>query len=457
MFVGRVEELAQLNSFYDADSFSVAAVYGSIGMGKTTLLKRFIEDKDNSFFYTCYETTGRHQLMLMSESLGLGSFQTANELCSAITEQAKIGKVLIVLDNYTNLVRADADIDDVLYHYALSEWAKLPIKIVFAGDAFVLMDKYIFGKKAQWKDLVSTKIEVGPFGYYDSCKFFDGATKEDTVFLYGITGGIAHNLVRVTSDIRESTIRLFLDNENSVGLNPERVMATELRELAYYNFMLSTLAEGYNRVNQISAKVDKPKDVVVPYLNSLMNIGIVTKETAITEVTNRKKTRYSIVNTSTLFWYKYIAVNTNLYANNEVDKLWNIILENKKEFLNTVFIKICAENLKRRSDEATVPFTVEQIGNWWVNDEEAGTTEGFDLVSLGNCNGRNATAFCQCYYNDAPIEIAQLKALIEKTKQLKRQGDVFYLVFSKSGFNENAITVSSAVKNIMLISLDEMI
>jgi hypothetical protein len=220
--------------------------------------------------------------------------------------------------------------------------------------------------------------------------------------------------------------------------------------------MLATLAKGLNRVNQISAEVEKPKDVVVPYLNSLMSIGVCTKDTAITEITNRKKTRYSIVNTSTLFWYKHIVANYNLYISGQVDALWDTIKADIDDYMKEVFIKICAEYLRDRSDNNLLPFTIEEIGNWWVNDDEAGTTDGFDLVSLGKCDGKSATIFAQCYYIHEPIEVAQLKSLIEKTKQLHRQGDAFYLVFSNAGFHENAITISSAIKNIMLITLDEM-
>jgi len=220
--------------------------------------------------------------------------------------------------------------------------------------------------------------------------------------------------------------------------------------------MLTTLAKGYNRVNQISAEVDKPKDVVVPYLNSLMAIGVCTKDTAITELNNRKKTRYSIVNTATLFWYKFIAPNFALYAKGDVDALWKKVEEGLSEYMQTVFVKVCDEYLRVKSDRNELDFTVEETGNWWVNDDEAGTSEGFDLVALGKTQGKSATVFCQCYYTDAPIEVAQLKSLIDMTKQMHRAGDAFYLVFSKSGFNENAITVSSAIKNIMLVNLDEM-
>ena len=293
--------------------------------------------------------------------------------------------------------------------------------------------------------------------------------------MYGITGGIPYNLARVaallgvegyqnlaekpiesTDKIKEIAKRLFLDRESKLGINPEMVMATELRELAYYNYMLTTLAKGLNRVNQISAEVEKPKDVVVPYLNSLMAIGVCTKETAITELTNRKKTRYSIVNLSTLFWYKVVVPNYHDYVTGNVDGLWEKAQEVMDEYMKEVFIKICAEYLKDRSDKNLLPFTVEEIGNWWVNDDEAGTTDGFDLVSLGKCEDKPATIFAQCYYNNEPIEVAQLKSLIEKTKQLHRQGDAFYLVFANAGFHENAITISSAIKNIMLITLDEM-
>ena len=114
-----------------------------------------------------------------------------------------------------------------------------------------------------------------------------------------------------------------------------------------------------------------------------MAIGVCTKDTAITEVTNRKKTRYSIVNTSTLFWYKYVVPNFDMYMSGDIDGIWDHIKENIQDYMKEVFIKICGEYLENESDKNQLPFTVEEIGNWWVNDDEAGTTDGFDLVSLG--------------------------------------------------------------------------
>lgn len=474
MFKGRKSEIEQLNGFYEGDSASVAVISGQLGVGKTALLKEFAKDKD-ALYYQAYETTSKHQLERLSQAMSSTELMDAESFCKAISKRAAKSKQLIIIDQYPHIVKADSDFDKKLHEYITGEWKDLPVKLILCSDAFMLVDKYIKGKKAIWKNDIALDLVVEPLGFYDSCQFFGDASPKEAAFLYGITGGIPYNLVRTAAllgikgyeefgiqtvssqdKIKDVAIKLFLDRQVSLGLNPEVVMSTELRELAYYNYMLATLAKGLNRVNQISAEVEKPKDVVVPYLNSLMSIGVCTKDTAITEITNRKKTRYSIVNTSTLFWYKHIVSNYDLYMAGAVDRLWDEIIESIDDYMKEVFIKICAEYLRDRSDNNLLPFTVEEIGNWWVNDDEAGTTDGFDLVSLGKCDGKSATIFAQCYYNKEPIEVAQLKSLIEKTKQLHRQGDAFYLVFSNAGFHENAITISSAIKNIMLITLDEM-
>ncbi|MBR5638004.1 MAG: hypothetical protein IKW81_13865 [Pseudobutyrivibrio sp.] len=473
MFKGRTNEIQQLNGFYEGDTVSVAVLSGSIGVGKTALLQEFAKDK-RAIFFEAYETTGKHQLERLAQLMGVEALDAA-AFCDEVAKRAQSTKQLIIIDQYPNFVKADPDFDKLLHESVTGVWKDLPVKLILCSDAFVLIDKYVKGKKAIWKNDITLDLEVKPLGFYDSCEFFGDASPKEAAFLYGITGGIPHNLAKVAAllglegfegygitpisgsdKLQEITTRLFLDRNIALGLNPEKVMATELRELAYYNYMLATLARGLNRVNQISAEVEKPKDVVVPYLNSLMAIGICTKDTAITEITNRKKTRYSIVNTSTLFWYKFIVPNYDAYISGDVEALWEGVQKSMEEYMETVFIKICGEYLVDRSEKNMLPFTVEEIGNWWVNDDEAGTTDGFDLVSLGKCEGKSATIFAQCYYNQEPIEVAQLKALIEKTKQLHRQGDAFYLVFSNAGFHENAITISSAIKNIMLITLDEM-
>ena len=50
MFTGRIAQLATLNSFAEDDDLSLFVLYGRQGMGKTTLLHHFLEDRKHIFF-----------------------------------------------------------------------------------------------------------------------------------------------------------------------------------------------------------------------------------------------------------------------------------------------------------------------------------------------------------------------------------------------------------------------
>ncbi|MBR1636087.1 MAG: ATP-binding protein [Lachnospiraceae bacterium] len=459
MFVGRAKEKAALNSFYEKAKERVACVYGRTGIGKTTLLKEFAKDK-KTIFFTAYATTDEAELEILAAAIGVKKpVYTLENLLDEITEIGRREPVLVIIDHYPNFVKANAKYDKILHSYVTEQWVRMPVKLILCGDSYLAMEKKVYGKKAMWKDALSLAIEVEPMNFFDSRSFFPDAKAEDALMYYGMTGGIPYALTNLVDDVEGSMMRLFLREEDDVTLLPEKTLATELRELSYYNRMLATLASGKSRVNAISAEVGKPKDIVVPYMNTLMAIGVVKKENPVTEKTNRKKTRYSIKNSYDRFWYQYIVPNMALYYTGNFSKLVSDrILPKLTDFRQYVFTNMCREYLEKESGKDTLPFVVNEIGNWWENDEERHTTDGFDLVALGENEGKSAIIFARCYYTERPIEIATLKELIELTKHAKHkaEGDIFYLVFSSCGFHENTQTVAATIKNIMLISLSDI-
>ena len=183
------------------------------------------------------------------------------------------------------------------------------------------------------------------------------------------------------------------------------------------------------------------------------------KENPITEKTNRKKTQYKIKNSYDKFWYRYVAPNMALYYRGDFAKLISEKIQPAlSDFKHQVFVDMCREYMLRENGKGSFPFIVDEIGNWWENDEEKHTTDSFDLVALGENEGKSVIVFSRCYYTNTPVGIATLKELIELTKHAKNkgEGDVYYLVFSNSGFHENTQTVAATIKNIMLISLQDI-
>jgi|GEM_PF-281682 len=480
MFIGRQEELETLKEFGDNKECSLLCLTGRRGMGKSALLKEFLKDKPHIYF-NAYPTTDTQALgilyrQMMRDGAGqsgigagaVGSGEgaarqeapiTLEEFLFAIEEKAKENKkggvFYVAFDGYPNFAKASDGYAEALVNKMTESWRDMGIKLILCGDSFLQMEKLACGKKSAWKRVKKITMTLKELSYYEARELFPAEREGEDAFYYGISGGIPAQILRLKKTYKDSILSLFFSGDT--GLLPEETLSHELRELSYYNRMLCTLASGKNRVNQMSEAVGKPKDVVVPYMNTLMSLDVVTKETPVTEKTNRKKTRYSIVNFYDVFWYQLIVPNMDLVYEGAIDELIDQrILPELEKFLRPVFIRMCREYLLGQSKEGKLPLTISEIGNWWENDEEKKTSQGFDLVALGKSEEGDSTMFARCFDQKEPVNMAELKGLIDMTKKLNGRGEVFYVAFSVGGFDELAQTAAEAIRNIMLVSLSDV-
>ena len=188
MFIGREKELKELETFYKKDQCEVAVVKGSLGMGKTALLRRFIQDK-GSLYFCAYETTEQQEIDMFASVLHLGTGRTLEEVLDGITRRADKGKLLVVIDQYPNFAKAGTVFNETLLSYVTGQWAQLPVKLILCGDAFLLMDKFVCGKKAPWKAHIALTLQLGAMGFQESAAFFPYAGPEDKAKLSAEGGG----------------------------------------------------------------------------------------------------------------------------------------------------------------------------------------------------------------------------------------------------------------------------
>ena len=456
MFIGRERELSSLEEFLNSSDNRVLCIYGRQGIGKTSLLKHFLESHRGVYF-PAYKTTEDQQLVLLKNVLNISKVNSLDEVFEELGRKAGDDEFVFVIDHYGDFAKTDPEYAQTLHRFMNTGWRGNRIKLILCEDSYLTAGKLMLSAGAIWQDHEPVTMELTCMDFYESAKFFPDARPEEKIFYFGLTGGIPCYLRLIEKSPEQSVENVFLRHTSEMGILPEKLIATELREMSYYNRMLLTLASGKTRVNQISEDVKKPKDVVVPYLKKLMSIGIVQKENPITEKDNRKKTRYSIVNESDIFWYRFIAPHMDMYLCGERERLLKEeIMPNIAGYMRQVFIHVCKDYMKLQSDDPDFPARLFEVGNWWENDDEKMTTAGFDLVAIGERKDEPAMLFARCFYDDDPIDMATLKSLIDLTKHLKTGDNTYYVIFSKSGFNASAQTAASAIKNILLISLDEV-
>lgn len=93
MFIGRKKELLLLNQAFMLSSNALVVVYGREGIGKTSLVKKFVQDKE----YVYYQARD-----FSEEEQG----QYLNKKKEELLEKAAKGRVCFVIDEFDLMQRA---------------------------------------------------------------------------------------------------------------------------------------------------------------------------------------------------------------------------------------------------------------------------------------------------------------------------------------------------------------
>ena len=102
---------------------------------------------------------------------------------------------------------------------------------------------------------------------------------EDSAIAFGLTGGVAEYLsyFRDGDSLDESIISLFFTPTGRLVDEPSSLLKQELREPRQYNAILSVIAKGASRNNEIATKVDMTTGALNNYLKSLIDLQIIEK------------------------------------------------------------------------------------------------------------------------------------------------------------------------------------
>lgn len=128
--------------------------------------------------------------------------------------------------------------------------------------------------------------------------------------IYGITGGVPHyiNKLKIRSTVDEALMEHLFERSSYLFEEPENLLKQELREPAVYNSVIRAIAEGASRLNDIAAKTGVETGPCAKYIKNLIDLGIVKKETPITEKPG-KKTIYMLADNFFRFWYRFVPQN----------------------------------------------------------------------------------------------------------------------------------------------------
>lgn len=99
-----------------------------------------------------------------------------------------------------------------------------------------------------------------------------------------------------------------------------------------------------------------------------------------------------------------------------------------------------------------MPIVFKSLGHWWENDHILKEQTEIDIIGEEDSH---SALFAECKWTNEKMDDKVLDLLIHRSK-LFNYDNVYYYLFSKSGFNQKCIDRANTMKNVFLIKYEEM-
>lgn len=461
MFYCREQELYELNKRYDKGNFECIVVYGRRRVGKTALINEFCKNKPTVFF-SALNATSLENLAALSkaiyeknhpEELNAPIYNSYDDAFSAITKMSKEERIVFVIDEYPYLAKAEKSVSSRLQHMIDRVWQEGKLFLILCGSSMSFMEYQVLGYESPLYGRRTAQFKIQSLTYKEVTVFNKELNCEEQALVYGITGGIPHyiNKLGVLDNVDEALKDNLFNTTGYLFEEPENLLKQELREPVVYNSIISAVAGGALRSNEISTKVGIESGICAKYLKVLLDLGILKKETPITEKPG-KKTIYAIGDNFFRFWYRFVQGNVSAVSAGRFHRIYDqAVKKHLSDYMGLVFEQMCCDYLFRYDDD--LPIMLSDIGQWWGTDSKAKKEVQIDIVGT-SVEGKEYI-IGSCKYRNEKIGVDELELLKHYASVFGKGEKYYYYIFSKDGFTDGLKELETKGE-VKLLTLDDI-
>lgn len=465
-FYCREQELKKMNSRYETGDWECIVIYGRRRVGKTALINEFCQNKP-CIYFSALNAGSPENLRALSKAIysygnpdseGYPIFPTFENALDAITELAKTQRLVFVIDEYPYLAKSEPSISSRLQHLIDFNWQNSKLYLILCGSSMSFMQNQVLGYESPLYGRRTAQFKIEPLSYRDTAVFNPTLTNAENALVYGITGGIPHyiNKLQISASLKDALLNALFDRSGYLFEEPENLLKQELREPGIYNSIITAIAEGASKLNEIATKVGLSTSSCLKYMETLRELGILNKETPITEKPGRKSI-YQIGDNFFRFWYRFVPQNYSAIASGRITSTFDRTVGMRlHEYMGPIFEKMCKEYLLTYAED--LPFELSQVGQWWGTDNGTKKQVQIDIVGVPvpEANEKPSQYLIgSCKFKNEKIGLDELILLQSYARAFGKGLSYCYAIFSLSGFTDELL---QAAKNqpVLLITLEDM-
>ena len=425
---------------YAGNKFECVIIYGRRRVGKTSLIQEFIKDK-KAIYFQALETSERLNLENIGKIIwGIAGesikkpplFANFPDALEAVGDLATDERIVLVIDEYPYLAKSVQGMSSILQAQIDLHFKNTKLFLILCGSSMSFMENQVLGYQSPLYGRRTAQFKIQPFDFFESIRFLENYTAYDNAVVYGITGGIPQYLSRIDSQksLKQNIIENFFDPSSYLFEEPANLLKQELREPLIYNDIVTAIATGSSRLNEIASKTGLETSVCSKYLTSLILLGIVKKETPIFWEKS-KKTIYRLADNMFRFWYRFVPQNISQIQSGAGERVYSSIEQQIPAYMGEVFEEICKQYIWKENIAGQLPFFFRDAGRWWGTDPIKKCEQEIDIIAS---DGTKAI-FCECKWTNEPVRSSVLDKLMEKSLMFNYK-EKYYFLFSKSGYSD---------------------
>lgn len=457
-FVGRQEELLALEREYNRES-SFVVVYGRRRVGKTTLIKRFIENK-NALYYLAGVESDRQNLNKFTAKvaefvekpyLAEVRFDSWQKICMALAEYKPNEKKVLVIDEFQYLVQSNSAFTSIFQECWDEILKDHNIMVILCGSHISMMTSAVLNHNSPLYGRRTAQIRLKPLSFREFSDAFTDRSYEEKVKIYSITGGVPKYIEFFANELSllENIENNILDKSGFLYEEPAFLLENEVREPINYFSIMKTIALGKHKISEMAVVLEQKTNSISPYLATLSDLFLIEKRIPVTETMPEKSRKglYYIQDNFMEFWFKFIfPYKGELELDNKkyvMEKLERNLVDNHVSF---VYEHICAEIFIQLCKEERIDFAISRIGSYWNNNVQ------IDVVAIDNQHKRIFAGECKFY--EKPVAAKVYADLVEKCESISefKGYEIYYGIFSKSGFEKHLVDVAKENPKVILIN-----
>lgn len=451
MLTGRSREIQYLQKLYVKSGSHLVVLYGQRGVGKTRLVREFTEDIP-CFYYACRDASEREQQFQWGKELGekgvvMEEFPAWQELFAG-SLQGLSEKQILILDEFQYLIKGSSVFMDELVSFVEDRAGKQDLLVVMVSSAAAWVENSMIRKMGRGALKLSGLLKIRPLGFFELREAFPGYSADQAFGLYAVLGGNPGlwQCMSPAKNLKENICETILSPTGALSGECRRILSEELRELPVYQTILSAIAGGRQKLNDIYEYTGFSRPKISVYLKNLMELELIEKvfsyDTAGRE--HVQKGVYRICNHFVHFVFTYLYPNASRLEEVSPQNFYDgDIVPGFRKYMSQTFREVCREYVMREAAKGQFPFVISSMGEW------AGKAGDIDFIAQSK-EGETLLAICQCEREKFPYE--DYEWLLFLAKQAKLRTDHIWL-FADRGFDERLMAEAKEKENLSLILL----